>query len=343
DRPFFSAKRLFFLIDWRPAFALKPNFTISSVEMSDWSMLVEKWPDEHNFPKFGDDEDKGPAGPRRFTVTMLWFGASRGQFAYEDHEAPWSVVCRNLDITIGNLPQYHGVATFSNGTISIQDHLPMWATMKAQFTLDGPRVHLQRIDLDSDGAKTVARGEVDLAHWPEQTYDVQSRVKFQRMREVFFKNEPWPLSGDGDFNGKFHLFKNGRDLAGDFTSDELGVYGYRFSSLYGSLHWTPATFDVVDAGATAFGGQAAFTYEIKPLGAKTRPTSRFAFKVDGADLAQATDFQELPGQRFGGTVAWQNTLEWPIGRFDQRHGDGRFIVMPPSGTTPMTPSLVAAK
>ena len=45
----------------------------------------------------------------------------------------------------------------------------MWANMKAQFVLDGPRIHLDRIDLDTDGATTVARGDVDIAHWPEQT------------------------------------------------------------------------------------------------------------------------------------------------------------------------------
>ena len=343
DRPFFSAKRLSFALDWRPAVALRPNFTVSAVEMADWAMLVEKWPDEHNFPRLKRDEDSGPAGPRRFTVTMLWLGATRGQFTYEDHEAPWSIVCRNLDITIGNLPSYHGTATFNGGTIAIQDHLPMWANMKAQFTLDGSLVHLQRIDLESDGAATVARGDVDLARWPEQAYDVQSRVHFQRMRDIFFTDEPWPLSGDGDFKGRFHLFKDGRDLSGTFTSDQLGVYDYRFASLFGSLHWTPRAFDVADAGATVFGGKSRFTYSIKPLGVKTRPTSRFEFEVEGADLAQASDFHQLAGQRFGGTIAWRNVLEWPLGRFGDHRGDGRFVVTAPPGVEIMTPSLDAAR
>ena len=43
DRPFFTAKRLAVSIDWGPAVAVKPDITISSVEMTDWQMLVEKW------------------------------------------------------------------------------------------------------------------------------------------------------------------------------------------------------------------------------------------------------------------------------------------------------------
>ena len=31
------------------------------------------------------------------------------------------------------------------------------------------------------------------------------------MRELFFKNEPWEVTGDGDFTGMFQLFKAGAD------------------------------------------------------------------------------------------------------------------------------------
>jgi len=341
DRPFFTAKSLVIQLDWRPGFALKPDINVASVRLSDWTMLVEKWPTEHNFPRF-TRQDNSPSGPRAFTVTMKSFVGERGQFSYEDHEAPWSILCRNLNLDITNLPQYHGTATFTEGTVTIQDNVPMWTKMKAQFVLDGPRVQLDRIDLDSDGAKTVARGEVDLAHWPEQTYRVESRVQFQRMREIFFRNERWPLAGEGDFNGTFHLFKDGRDLSGDFTSDELGVYSYRFPKLYGSLHWTPKLFEVTDAGAGFSGGEATFAYSIKPLGAKTRPTSRFEFNIDALDLAQLTDFEQLPGQRFAGTAGWRNVLEWPLGRFAEHAGEGHLVVLPPAGSTLMGAALSPA-
>jgi hypothetical protein len=342
DRPFFTAKQLSFVLDWRPSFARRPDFTISAVEMTDWAMLVEKWPNQHNFPRFTRDRQT-PEGPRRFTVTMQSFRAVRGQFAFEDHEAPWSVVCPNLDLEIGNLPTYHGTATFSGGTVAIQDYVPMWANMKAQFVLDGPRIHVQRIDLDTDGAVTLARGEVDLAHWPEQTYRVQSKVRFPRMREIFFKNEPWPLQGDGNFDGTFHLFKDGRDLAGTFTSELLGVYDYQFPSLFGALHWTPKLFEVHDAGAKFHGGDAKFAYSIKPLGSKTRPTARFELDVAGADLRHLTDAEALRGLRFAGAATWHNVLEWPLGQFRAHTGDGHLVVTPPAGVTPMPASLVAAR
>jgi hypothetical protein len=121
------------------------DITISSVEMTDWQMLVEKWESAHNFPRFTTTTASRRA--ERFTTTLQYLRAFRGQFTFEDHETPWSVVCRNLDINIGNLPKYHGTATFNGGTVAIQDFVPMWANMKAQFVIDGSRIHLERIDM----------------------------------------------------------------------------------------------------------------------------------------------------------------------------------------------------
>lgn len=341
DRPFFTARRLALHLDWLPAFAWRPDIVVSSVELTDWQMLVEKWANQHSFPRV--TRPATSSGPRRFTTTVRDLRASRGQFAYEDHEAPWGIICRNLDIGIGNLPGYHGTATFSGGTVTIQDYLPMWVNMNAAFDLDGPLIKLSRVDFETDGAVSVARGVVDAAHWPEQTYAVESHVRFPRMREIFFKNEPWKLAGDGDFKGTFHIFKDGRDLSGTFNSDLLGVYDYRFPSLYGSLHWTPKVFDVYQAGAKFYGGDARFTYSLKPLGSPTKPTSRFEFDAAGADLQRLTDFERLPGLRFAGTAAWHNTLEWPLGRFSEHRGEGRLVVTPPPGVTPMPPALGAAR
>ncbi|MCU1384961.1 MAG: putative protein involved in outer rane biosis, partial [Acidobacteria bacterium] len=142
DRPFFTAKQISVGLDWAPAFRLHPDVTISSVEMTDWQMLVEKWENGHNFPRFKHDDGKPPGGPSRMTTTLRYLRAWRGQFTFEDHETPWGVVCRNLDINIGNLPQYHGTATFTGGTDSIQDFVPMGANMKSQFFIDGSRIHL---------------------------------------------------------------------------------------------------------------------------------------------------------------------------------------------------------
>jgi hypothetical protein len=335
DRPFFTAKRITVGIDWLPALRRRPDITITSIEMTDWRMLVERWETGDNFPKLRFDR----AEPRREStvkVTLKHLHAGRGGFAYEDHVTPWSIIGPNLDITVGNVPHYHGTATFTGGTVAIQSYVPMWANMRARFTLDGPRVHLERVDLDSDGAKTVARGEVDLAHWPEQTHRVESRVHFPRMRQLFFTDAAWDLTGDGNFTGTFHLFKGGHDLSGTFDSALAGVNEYRFPALSGSLQWTRHALDVRQARARFFDGDCRFSFSIKPLGAQVRPTARFDATVNGADLAQFSDFQQLRGLRFAGSADLQNLLEWPLGRFAEHAGAGRLVVTPPPGVVLMT-------
>jgi TamB, inner membrane protein subunit of TAM complex len=332
DRPFFTAQRIAVGIDWRPAFSRRPDITISSVEMTGWRMLVEKWQTGDSFPKLKRDTS-APKREGAVKVTLRHLRAWQGEFAYEDHVTPWSVICRNLDVTIGNRPKYHGSATFTGGTVAIQRYVPMWANMKAQFTIDGSRVHVERVDLESDGARSVARGDVNLARWPEMLYQVESRVHFPRMRQLFFKDASWDLTGDGDFNGTFRLFKGGHDLSGTFTSPVAGVNAYRFPSLSGSLQWTPRALEVREARARVFDGNARFSYSMKPLGRDVRPMARFDATVNGIDLVRFTDFQELPGLRFAGSADVHNVLEWPLGRFSEHTGGGHIVVHPPPGVT----------
>jgi hypothetical protein len=310
--------------------------------MTDWKMLVERWNDRQNFPKFTSDE---PGGPRRFTTTLKYLRAWRGQFTFQDHDAPWSVVAPNIDITMGNLPKYHGTASFSGGTVAIQQYQPFSASMSAEFVLDGPHVRLERIDMDTDGAKTIATGDVELgSRWPEQQYQFKSHVQFPRMRRIFFKDEKWDLSGDGDVAGTFHLFKNGRDLTANFSSPVLGVNEFRFPGLYGSVHWTPDLLDVTDAGAKFFGGDARFSYSLKPLGSKTPTVARFDTSFENADLRSFTEFEQLADLRFAGTVSGDDVrLEWPLGHFAEHRGSGRVIVTPPAGAQLMTASLASVR
>jgi hypothetical protein len=341
DRPFFTARRLAVSLDWLTALRPRPEFTITAVELTDWDMLVEKWSDRHSFPKFTRDRDPGqPEQPSRIKTTLKFLRAWRGRFAYEDHGAPWSIVAPNIDLTITDFPSYRGHATFEGGTIAIQDHVPMWARMRAQFLINGPRLRMQQIRFETDGATSEAAGDVDFSRWPEMRYDVKSRVGFQRMREIFFRNQPWPLTGEGDFTGTFHLFKGGHELAGAFVSDEAGVYDYRFPALGGSLRWTSALFEITDGRSQLYGGEARYGFSIKPLGSRTPATARFESAYTNVDLARVSDFYELPGLRFAGSASGDNRLEWPNGRFAERQGEGRVAVAPPAGVTPMTPQAL---
>jgi hypothetical protein len=342
DRPFFTAKKLSVSLDWSKAIARKPEFIITSVEMTDWEMLVEKWPGRDNFVRFRNNSGR-PPGPRRFTSTLKYLHAYRGRFAYEDHEAPWSILAPNIDITITNSRGYNGDATFHGGLVSIQDYVPMWANFKAHFFIDGAKLHLDRIEMQTDGANSSASGDLDFDNWPEMTYQVKSRVQFPRMREIFFKNEPWVLSGAGDFAGTFHLYKGGHDLTGDFTSPVAGLYDYRFPQLYGSLHWNRKFFEVTNAGSQFAGGDAGFTFGIAPLGEPTKPAGRFDASYWNVDVAELSDFYQMPGVRFSGRATGRNLLEWPMGRFAEHRGDGQISIAPPPGATTMTASLDGAR
>jgi hypothetical protein len=345
DRPFFTARELVVALDWSTAIRRRPEFTVTDVELTDWRMRVEEWRDGHNFPRFTRDRANQPQGPRRFTTTIRHVRAHRGEFSYENHSAPWSVSAPNIDLTIVRYPSYRGHATFSGGTIKIQDHLPMWANMKAEFRIDGERLHMDKVDIETDGARSSAVGDVNLSRWPEMRYDVKSRVHFPRMREIFFRNERWVLSGDGDFAGTFSLFKGGHDLAGTFASDVAGLYDYRFPELRGALRWTRKLFEVTDARSGLFGGTAAFAFSIAPLGEKVSPTARFNVRYKNVDVAEMSDFYNLRGVRFAGRAAGENVLEWPLGKFSRHRDEGRFTVEMPDGARPMSaagPSDAAA-
>ncbi len=343
DRPFFTAKRLAVSLDWSRLPALRPELIVSAVELEDWAMLVEKSKGGDSFPRFRREDSGRPPGPRRFTSTTRYFHGTRGSFTYEDHETPWGIVAPGIELTITNFPKYHGEASFKGGLVSIQQYVPMWADFRAFFTIDGNDLQLTRIDMTTDGAKSTAVGAVDMSRWPEQSYQVTSRVQFGRMRELFFERERWNLSGEGDFKGVFHLFKGGHDLSGSFSSEMAGLDDYRFPGLFGGLHWTKDGFDVTEAGAQFSGGRAQFGFSIAPLGSPTKPTGRFDATYEDVDLAALTDFYDLQGLRLAGRASGRNLLEWPMGRFVEHRGDGELSVTPPPGVALMTPSLDAAR
>jgi TamB, inner membrane protein subunit of TAM complex len=336
DKPFFTAKQISIALDWTTAFQRRPDFNVTSVDIVDWEMLVEDWSDGTSFPKFTSDEPSG--GPRPFTTTVQYLRAWRGKFIYDNHGAPWSIVAPDIDLNITKVRGYQGEAQFHGGVIKIQDHLPMWANFKARYEIDGSTLHMRKVDIETDGATTAATGDIDIRRWPEMLYDVKSRVNFQRMRELFFHRENWELAGDGDFTGKFRLFKGGYDLAGSFASPELGVYAYRFPSLAGSLHWTRGLFEVTHGSAEFFGGASQFSYSIKSLGSREKSTSRFDAAYQNADLSKVSDFYELSGVRLAGLASGTNVLEWPLGDFAKRRVEGSIDVAMPGGLQPMTAS-----
>ena len=59
-------------------------------------------------------------------------------------------------------------------------------------------------------------------------------------------------------------------------------------------------------------------------------------KYADVDLTRLTDFLELQGIRLAGRATGRNRLEWPLGKWAQKHGAGEVTATMPPGATPMT-------
>src|SRR5688572_16454219 len=134
DRPFLTAKKISVGFPWWSI--VTRRLVVESIDMTDWDMTVESFPNgRHSMPKL-TPERKGPRGPSRFTTTVRSVLASRGQFTYLDHGTPWSTVARNLTVSLYRsdvMNDYRGRASFSNGTIRIQSYQPFAASMTSRL------------------------------------------------------------------------------------------------------------------------------------------------------------------------------------------------------------------
>ena len=338
DAPFLRAKKITVGFPWWSI--VTRRLVVESVDMTDWEMTVENLPNgRHSLPKL-TPERKGPRGPSRFTTTVKSVLASRGQFTYRDHGTPWSTVARNLTVALYRsdvMNDYRGRASFANGTIRIQSYEPFGASMTSRLRIAGGQVVFDRIDLESDGARSVIDGTIDLARWPEQLYRVKSHIDFATQKNIFFHRDRFEASGQGDFEGTFHLFKGGRELKGTFTSPVAGVNAWRFPRLRGSVLWLPDKLEITNATTELYGGHARFNYRMMPMGKRNVPTKAY-WDVDytDIDLARLTDFLETRGLRLAGRATGKNALEWPLGRWALKRGEGVVSISSPPGVQTMT-------
>jgi hypothetical protein len=341
ERPFFTARTIKVGMPWGALFGKE---LVVEVRMSHWTMLIEQWPGRNNMPRFAS---RNPStGPSMLTKTARFVYGDHGTFTLDDHTAPWSVVAPNVDFRLVRatyLGPYVGTASFNQGTVQIQNFLPMRAAVTTRFSLDGSVVTLRHMDLLTDGAVSHINGIVDFSKGPEQTYNVSSEVDFARMRELFFSNETWRVSGQGHFAGIFHLFKGGRDLTGDFTSERATVNGADFTNLHGSLVWLPNRFAVTHADADFYGGGTRFTYAIAPIGTPIGATQTFAADYDRVDLGalftRLFDVKALPVE---GQARGHLDLAWPSGRLHTGlQGRGETVVTAPTGVTLAAAALPA--
>ena len=350
DRPWLKARKITVNLPWWTIFTRK--LTVESIDMTDWEMVVESWPGgRNNFPQFGDRNRK--KGPSRFTTTLRSVVAARGRFTYDDHSTPWDVNARNLTVAVyRGAASYRGLASFSGGDVKIQSYERFRVDMQSRFSIDQGIVHFDRIDLDSEGARSVLDGDVDLGRWPEQLYRIRSHIDFPTQKRIFFHDERFNVSGRGDFTGTFHLYKGGRELKGTFDSPVVGVrFGldpraseWAFPKLHGAVLWLPERFDVTDTTCELYGGTARFDYLMGPFGEKSNP-ARAVWDVQykDVDLARLTDFLETQGIRLAGRATGRNRLEWPLGKWALKRGGGEVTAAAPTGVPTMTREIPAGR
>jgi hypothetical protein len=342
-RPWLLAKRIEVSLTWRALFSRE--VLVDTIEMSDWKMVVESFPGGgHNWPRVNGPPRARRDGPGPVATTIQYVRATRGEFVFDDHGSHWGVIAPNLEVTAGKLAEYGGRASFHGGTIHFEDFKPMTAALETNFKIRAGKIVMDRIDLETDGAVSRLSGVIDTARWPESLYQVRSRVQFPIMREIFFPRDTFALHGEGEFTGTFHLFKGGRELKGNFHSREAGINDYRFPNLEGALEWLPDRFEVTHATSDFLGGRTRFKHLMAPLGRPgQRGRARFEVDYEDVDLLALSDFYDLRGIRLAGRASGKNVLQWQLGAFRARTGEGSIYVTPRSGETLMGRDLTEAQ
>ncbi len=313
--------------------------------MTDWRMHVETTASGTNFPSFR----VGPRGQSRWTTTLNYVRAHRGEFTFQDFGSNWGVVARNIDVVVEKPTpdaRYRGTAKFTNGLTAIQNYVPFRTDMDSSFQLDGGRLIFDRMSLETEGTRSELIGDVNFGYWPELMLSMKSDIDLPRARELFFAGDTFSLTGKGKFTGTFHLFKElmpngqqrtGRELKGQFHTDVLGVNRYRFTDVRGDVRWTPEVLAVTDSRASVYGGTARFSYRMAPLNAKgVTPTNSFDTDYEGIDLLALSDLWQFDGIKLAGRISGTNLLEWPIRRYRDHTGGGSVRFTPPDESVLMT-------
>ena len=352
DDPFFTCERIVISISW--VALLRRELLINPVDMENWRMVAESFPDgRQSFPRFVAEADPPeledsptdePASEAEgesaspFVTTIQFLRAHEGEFVYRDHNAPWQVIARDIDMTLEKREAYGGGLSFRGGTIEIRDFEPMTADLDATFDLDGGYVTLTHIDLSMDGFRSTVTGEVDLLNWPEQTYQiVESDIDLPTMKEIFFAEDRFTVDGDAHLTGAWHIFDGGRELTGTFQSDSWTLNDLEFPQMTAALVWTDERFEVFDYASAFYDGTLDLTYLMAPLGAETPGFGTLDATVENTDIGALFDALELAGIRPEGRASLHNVLRWPLDRFDDHVGEGRLTVVPPDARTLMRP------
>jgi hypothetical protein len=333
--PWLVAKHIELSLTWKAI--LDREVLVDSVEMSDWRLIVESYPNAiHNWPRLSGPPRPPRTGPPLVTTTIRNVRATRGHLIVRDFGSSWGLDAPNLEIAAVKDTEYHGTMTFDGGTLLIQQYEPMWAHFSTGFAVRDGMVVLEDMALDADGAQLRGTGRIDAATFPEATYTLTSTHQLPRTRAIFYAKDQFRLSGEGHFAGTVHMFKGGYEVKGDFVSPEAGYDDFRFQDFRAAVLWAPTRLDVTDVRAKFYGGQVGFTYVLEPLGQTTRKADAvWDVTYTDVDLTTFTTFLETKGMRLAGRASGRHLTKWTLGGFSRSTGEGTLTAVMPGGVTPM--------
>ncbi len=324
-----EAKRIDVSITWSALW--HREVLLDSIEMTDWRMIVESFPDgRQTFPRLTGPPRPPRTGPRLVVATMQYVRAHRGELIINDYGSDWYMVAPNLEVTASKAGEYRGRLTWKDGTLYIQKYEPSFVHMDADFKFVDNKIVFDKIQLLTDGMVSDMTGVIDLPRFPEQLYQIHSRVQFPNQQKIFFARDGFTLFGEGVFDGTFHMFKDGRELEGDFRSDLAGVNDHRFPNLRGHVFWDRGRMEVTRASGDLYGGKADFTFLMSPLGRPgQRPNGDFDVNYRDVDLTALSNFYQTKGMRLAGRATGHHEIQWPIGRYAESAGKGNAVFASP--------------
>ena len=326
DRPFLKAKKIEVRLPWWTAFNRK--LIIEAVTLTDWEMVVESWPGgRHSFPKVMP-KNRG-TGPSRFTTTLRSVLATRGQFTYDDHATPWSIVAREPDAAAPQERRHQRLSRHRdgspNGTVKIQAYQPfrvdMQIAVQHQRRENALRPHGSHRATAPGPSVT---GDVDLGRWPEQLYQLRSRIDFPTQKEHLLSRAEvrrlWrrrlhrhvsPVQGRARAEGLVRQCRSRRQ--------RLAVS-------------EPARIRALAAGSTR--DHECHERALRRHGALRLPDgavrpaddqrARSGMSNTGMSISpRLTDFLETEGLRLSGRASGRNRLEWPLGKWALKTGQRR--------------------
>jgi hypothetical protein len=318
---------------------LRREFRIASIDMTDWRIRIEQYPGgRHNIPHF---PSRSSSGPGMWTTTVSYVHASRGELSYFDYGTPWGIDLPDFDVTVMKLAGYRGLSRSGRGVLRIQSYEPTWAAARTWFRIDKGFVLFDRMEIDTYGSTTVCSGQLDMKHWPEQTYQVDSVLQMPAMREVFWAHDTFSMTGEAHFTGTYHAYKGGRLLKGDFQGDEPTLNQYHFPGLRGSLEWSHERFDVTHSESAFYGGTVGFVYHLWPLNKPGSPNASLETVYADVDLRTFTNAMQYDGIRLAGRASGHNRLDWRLKHWFEHRGFGSISATPPPGVTLQARALPA--